>query len=266
MKFADLKNEAKEQLNPHYGFFLLLLLPTYILNVISFGLTYPNYFNVSRMVSNDPSAYYESLNDNVSYGPGLLGLLTGALLLSAMFIMIKAMRGQENDFKGGFQKAFNIFTRGDYFFGAFMVGLLKLVYTILWTLAVVLATGIVVGIVLLINHESAGAAVAVFLGTVIFIAGAIFVYIKTNLAYSQSQFIFRDAIDSDSPISYNEAITQSRQLMDGHKGQFFLLWWSFFFWYVLSAVTLGLAGIFYVTPYTKLTYANYYVKLVDGQK
>ena len=55
----------------------------------------------------------------------------------------------------------------------------------------------------------------------------------------------------------NEAITASRQLMDGHKGELFLLRLSFIGWMILNIFTLGI-GSLWLTPYIQATEAAYY--------
>lgn len=55
-----------------------------------------------------------------------------------------------------------------------------------------------------------------------------------------------------------EVINRSRQMMEGHKLNAFVLDLSFIGWYLLSAVTFGLAGIFYAFPYKAGTDAALY--------
>ncbi|MHA8110316.1 DUF975 family protein [Lactobacillaceae bacterium Melli_B4] len=261
MKFSDLKAEAKDKLNPHYGFFLLLLLPNYILGAFNFSVNVSYLSTSFTSAANgqfDPAAY----QNNFSSPSNLVSLLAQVLLLSATFVMIKVMRGQENDYTGGFKKAFNIFTRGDYFFGAFVVGVLKIVYVFLWGLLCTFGTALIIGAGIAVSNNAIKVlliAIGVFAG----IATFVFLIIK-QLAYSQAQYLFRDSVDAGSPLSYNAAITESRKLMNGHKGELFLLILSFILWYIAGAITFGLANIFYVTPYTKLTYANYYVHLTEN--
>ena len=70
------------------------------------------------------------------------------------------------------------------------------------------------------------------------------------------------AEDPDMPPK--EAITRSRELMDGHKWNTFVLDLSFFWWGLLSLVTVGIAGIFYVSPYVAATDAELY-KTIRGR-
>ena len=46
-------------------------------------------------------------------------------------------------------------------------------------------------------------------------------------------------------------------MMNGHKWDLFVLQLSFFWWFLLVMVTLGIAAI-YVTPYISATTANFY--------
>ena len=62
----------------------------------------------------------------------------------------------------------------------------------------------------------------------------------------------------DPNISGKDAITLSRQMMDGQKWNTFVLDLSFIGWELLSALTLGLVGIFYVNPYRHSTSAELY--------
>jgi uncharacterized membrane protein len=55
-----------------------------------------------------------------------------------------------------------------------------------------------------------------------------------------------------------EAITLSRQLMNGHKWNAFVLDLSFLGWGILSAFTAGLVGVFYTNPYVAATDAELY--------
>lgn len=76
-------------------------------------------------------------------------------------------------------------------------------------------------------------------------------------AYSMTAYILADCPDVDAV----DAITISRRMMKGHKWELFVLQLSFLGWNLLSAITFGIVGIFYATPYQKATYAGYYVEL-----
>lgn len=72
--------------------------------------------------------------------------------------------------------------------------------------------------------------------------------------YRMVPYLLAECPELDS----REIFAASRELMDGNKWRAFVLDWSFILWNLLSSVTLGLAGIFYVNPYQNLTDALFY--------
>jgi len=62
-------------------------------------------------------------------------------------------------------------------------------------------------------------------------------------------------------LTKDEAFRLSKQMMSGNKFETFVLELSFIWWDVLSAMTAGVVGIFYVQPYKNLTYAALYEEL-----
>ena len=67
---------------------------------------------------------------------------------------------------------------------------------------------------------------------------------------------------SENPhMDRKRALELSQQMMDGHKMEAFVLELSFFGWFLLSALTCGLVGIFYVNPYLDATFAEFYVAI-----
>jgi uncharacterized membrane protein len=76
--------------------------------------------------------------------------------------------------------------------------------------------------------------------------------IKT-FSYAMTLYII-----SDNPtISANDAITQSRKMMDGNKFRLFLLYLSYIGWYLLGIITFGLAVI-YIAPFIKAAELEFY--------
>ena len=67
-------------------------------------------------------------------------------------------------------------------------------------------------------------------------------------------------------LSANEVITRSREMMDGNKGNAFLLDLSFIGWYLLSILTVGLGLFFWTFPYVNNTEAALYLRLRGGQR
>jgi uncharacterized membrane protein len=80
-------------------------------------------------------------------------------------------------------------------------------------------------------------------------------------AYSQSYFIYYDQIQQtgEKP-KVLDTITASRRLMDGHKGRLFWLDVTFIGWYLVTALTLGIAYL-WLAPYISATKAAFYEDL-----
>ena len=62
-------------------------------------------------------------------------------------------------------------------------------------------------------------------------------------------------------LEWRDAFATSKRMMDGEKWNAFVLDLSFIGWILLSLITLGLVGIFYVNPYKGLTDAALYMAL-----
>jgi uncharacterized membrane protein len=80
--------------------------------------------------------------------------------------------------------------------------------------------------------------------------------IVKTYSYSQAAYI----IAENPEMGANEAITRSREMMNGHKMELFVLQLSFIGWMLLGCITFGLAFI-YVSPYMQATYVNFYHKV-----
>jgi uncharacterized membrane protein len=76
-------------------------------------------------------------------------------------------------------------------------------------------------------------------------------------AYSQAFFLIND----DNKLDPKAALAKSERMMNGHKGELFVLQLSFIGWGILSVLTLGI-GYLWLMPYMMTTFANYYENLV----
>lgn len=66
----------------------------------------------------------------------------------------------------------------------------------------------------------------------------------------------------DKDVNVFEAISMSIHLIRGYFWKIIILSLSFILWYLLGAITLGIA-MFWVVPYMTVTYSNYYLLLYD---
>ena len=84
--------------------------------------------------------------------------------------------------------------------------------------------------------------------------------IKGGYSYRLVPYILMDNPD----IGAKEAVTKSRDMMNGHKWKTFVYDLSFLGWTILSILTLGILSIFYVSPYKKSSDAELYKAIRDG--
>lgn len=155
----------------------------------------------------------------------LCDILLSLLSVGIYFVLVDLFRG-EATLNQPLTKSMTIFHNSQYVLGTIVISIIQFIFVMLWMVLL-----IVPGII-------------------------------KSLAYSQAYFIYRDSVDQGRPITYLDAITQSRRLMDGHKLEYFVLSLSFIGWLLLVLITAGIAMIF-VQPYLSLTMANFYHHLRD---
>ena len=81
-----------------------------------------------------------------------------------------------------------------------------------------------------------------------------------TLMFSQALYILND----DNEKTITQCIKESKNLMKGHKWEYFVLQLSFIGWGILVVLTFGVAAL-WVQPYIWVTNANYYIKLKEGK-
>jgi len=83
--------------------------------------------------------------------------------------------------------------------------------------------------------------------------------IVKTYSYAMTPYILADHPE----MTANEAITASRQLMDGHKGELFWLRLTFIGWSILCVFTLGIGNLF-LNPYVNAAEAAFYRQLTGN--
>jgi len=78
-------------------------------------------------------------------------------------------------------------------------------------------------------------------------------------SYSMTYYIIQD----NPNISANDAITESRKMMIGHKWKLFCLDLSFIGWLILVGLTFGILAL-YVSPYMNAAHARFYEDIKNG--
>lgn len=211
MTFSELKRQARESLNQHFLYYVILFLPTFLLQ-IAMGTFY---------AMSENNINYDNLDYPGDWAVTILGWAANLLLTGVMFVLIDHGRHLRN-YEQPVSRSFTILNRGDYFIGTIGLSVLMFIYTFLWSL-LLLIPGII-----------------------------------KALSYSQAYYIYRDHLDQGTKISLNQAVTESRQMMAGHKWEYFLLKLSFLGWYIACIFVLP---AIWVVPYAQQTFANYYVVL-----
>lgn len=96
-----------------------------------------------------------------------------------------------------------------------------------------------------------------FLWTLLFVIPGI----VKGFSYAMTPFILAD----NPNLTANQAITRSRELMDGHKWELFVLSLTFIGWEILGALCFGI-GLLWVTPYKNAAYAAFYRQIAGYPK
>lgn len=105
----------------------------------------------------------------------------------------------------------------------------------------------------------------------LYVMQSIFLFLWTLLfiipglikSYSYSMAFY---LKVDHPeYSWNDAITESRKLMNGHKWDLFIQDLSFLGWVIVGLLLCGI-GILWVVPYMQASRAIFYNELVGGTK
>ena len=91
-----------------------------------------------------------------------------------------------------------------------------------------------------------------FLWSLLFIVPGI---IK-SISYSMAMYILAE----NKGMNPMEAINKSKEMMNGHKMEYFVLMLSFIGWSLLGIITCGI-GFIWIAPYMSATFANFYNKI-----
>ncbi|MDI3537962.1 MAG: hypothetical protein PWR12_1206 [Eubacteriaceae bacterium] len=95
----------------------------------------------------------------------------------------------------------------------------------------------------------------IFLWSLLFVIPGI---IK-SLAYFATPYLLAEYDN----LPATEALKVSMRMTAGHKGEIFVMTLSFFGWFILSGITMGIVGVFYSMPYYSISMAGLYEELKD---
>ncbi|WP_028403231.1 DUF975 family protein [Ectobacillus panaciterrae] len=154
-----------------------------------------------------------------SFGIGtVLSIVYGLLVISALTLGENALYLKvTKDEKVSVGMIFSFFSNSSSYGKAIIYYILSGLYLILWTLLL-----IVPGII-------------------------------KSFSYAMAPYILIE----ESDLTANQAITKSRQMMDGYKWKLFCLYLSFAGWFILSIITIGI-GFLWLIPYCQASVAHFY--------
>ncbi len=88
-------------------------------------------------------------------------------------------------------------------------------------------------------------------GVFIFLWALLLVIPGIVKAFSYALVPYLLADEKYKDLGYKAILNKSQEMMNGHKGDLFVLGLSFIGWHILGGLTLGILEIFYVIPYQK---------------
>lgn len=225
MGITTLKKEAWQKLRNNWRFLVVLTWPLIAWQIFTLLLSYGDSIQEGVTVVK-PSSVLFALSRTLWAGL-IEAIIIGVISLGVMWTMVEWSR-DKMEFKQTGLLSFRFFKRETVIDSVVLMAI-RFLYTLLWSCLLV-----VPGII-------------------------------KNISYSQAEFIYAEDVKRGVAIeSINEYIIRSRVLMDGHKWEYFLLQITFIPWWILVALTSGLAT-FWVIPYYELTMTNFYLGLKKAQ-
>ena len=102
---------------------------------------------------------------------------------------------------------------------------------------------------------------SLWMGLFVFLWALLFIIpgIIKGISYSMTPYLLADCPN----VKARDALKLSMRMMHGHKWEYFVMGLSFLGWILLSVLTLGILSVFYVDPYMRSSFAEYYLELRD---
>lgn len=224
----QLKSESKALLKGHWKSAILVSLLAILIFIVYSRLYSTEYTDIMNLYSTENNNQSSAISPIISATVVVLYLIFQILLVGVSYTFLTWVSSQKTP-EHAFTQSFQVFSN-ELFFPSIGIAILKTIYSTLWTL-------------------------------LLFVPGIIKYY-----SYSQVFMINKDLTDNPNhpDISINKKITLSRELMNGHKFDLFVIELSLVGWYLLSIVTLGIGYIWYM-PYQQAIKANFYRDLAGDK-
>ena len=222
MEAKQIRQKARENLAPNWGLSIGVAAVAALLGGLMAGSSFlPNLdVDVGKRIFG--SWNWEIIEGfRISFSNGILGfaafIIGGVLELGYAQFLLKQHDGRNPQFD-------DLFSQFDRFGTGFAQNFLRTLYTVLWSLLL-----IVPGII-------------------------------AALSYAMTPYILAEHPD----LTASEAIARSKQLMDGHKMDLFVLYLTFIGWDLLAALTLNLGNLA-LNPYKNAAITVFY-RDITGQQ
>lgn len=267
ISISKIRSQARQTLDTTQGIYTLAIIPA-IITVISTLMS----LNSETVLYSDTDSLF-SLVVGRSGFPLVVGILTGFLTLSIIFTLIPVVQQAKN--RVTFSDAFTIFS-SPHFGKIFWTVFLKQFLLFLWGLVMFIGLGILIASVfvpafylvskgvtdpsILPEDTLVIIGMGMIIGLLLSIAGFA-LYIPQFYAYSQVDFILFQQLEKGTYAGAFPIIRQSRKLMVGYKWQRFVLDLTFLGWFILSAISFGILGL-YVIPYYRAAEIHFHKALL----
>jgi uncharacterized membrane protein len=199
-KSYDSKRRAKEQL---HGKWMQAALVCFIASLIAMTSTGMNtVHSVQNVLQNGHWVNVSTTNSTSGLGGLLSFIFAGPITLGVSGYFLKLIRNEKTIIE-------NMFGGFKFFITAFVLNLLITIFTVLWSLLLIIP-----GII-------------------------------ASYRYSMSYYIMAD----NPQLSAAEALNESKQMMIGFKFELFKLWCSFLGWFILGLISVGIGFIWIIPYY-----------------
>lgn len=179
------------------------------------------------------------------FGPGGIELgmdqLIGIFLSAPLAVGVKwIFLGFIDDEKKSMGNLFDSFSN---YWRVVGISFLRGLFVFLWALLAIIP-GIIMGAFLIGQGVNSESGFLILLGTLIMFVPAVVVTIIVTIRYSQALYLVKDK----PAINVMDAIRESKEMMIGYKGKYFLLQIFFALWYLPGTALMFTAGAFLLRP------------------
>ena len=251
MKASEIRRKARGFLKTLSGKYQLFII-SIILAVLSVSISYRQVIFTTR----------NGIELSISIIPSvtsIIGILSTLFLASASYAVLDVIRLKRSHVKVGD----NMIVFSNELFGKYILtAILKWLFIFLWSLLAAVGVFVFIfGLVYVSEATSIIGYVAMTIGLIMMIAGAVLTIMK-EFSYSMTTYILYDDVQNGTYEGPRNVIEKSTKLMNGNKWRFFCLQLSFIGWYLLTGITCGLI-YFYTLPYITTANLLFYDELVE---